>query len=117
MQILSATDAISPALARTKLILYSPFRKGRPWKLAVTGYISLCSALFLPLPLIYLCFFPMIRSAVGDRVAWLVVAGILVTTAVFLVVFYLASRLQFSFFDIVLNRGEDTVRGHGGGRG
>ena len=52
MPILSALDAISPAFARTKLVLFSPFRKGRTWKLAATAYLATAGAVFLPFPLI-----------------------------------------------------------------
>ena len=54
MRILSATEAVSPAVERTKLVLFTPFRVGRSWKLAMTGYLGYASVLYLPVPLIWL---------------------------------------------------------------
>jgi hypothetical protein len=58
MQILSALDAVSPAIARTKLVLYTPFRAGRTWKLSASAYLSFAGTLFFPFPFIYLIFIP-----------------------------------------------------------
>jgi len=106
MQILSALDAVSPAIARTKLVLFTPFRKGRTWKLCATSYLALIGTIFLPFPLIYLFFVPALKARVGTGLAAIAVIAILVLTAFFLWLFHLCSRLQFAFFDIVLNRGE-----------
>ena len=106
MPILSALDAISPAFARTKLVLFTPFRKGRTWKLAATAYLATIGAVFLPFPLIYLAFVPAARKAGGSAAAWAVIIGILLLTALYVWIFHLCSRIRFAFFDIVLNRGE-----------
>ena len=112
MQILSALDAISPAFARTKLVLFTPFRKGRTWKLAATGYLVLLGTVFVPYFLIGLFFIPMARQAGSSAAVTILVSLCLTATAVYLVVFYLCSRLRFVFFDIVLNRG-DYIAKHG----
>jgi hypothetical protein len=106
MRILSALDAISPAFGRTKLVLFSPFRKGRTWKLSATAYLAAAGAAFFPFPLICLGFLPMARSSGGSVRAEEVIAGVLLFTALYIWIFYLCSRIQFAFFDIVLNRGE-----------
>lgn len=106
MQIFSATDAIAPAFARTRLILFSPFRPGRTWKLATTAYFGTFSAVFLPLPLLYLFFLPMLRAALGNGIALLATGGIVLFLFLFFFVFYLCTRLQFCLFDVTLNRGE-----------
>jgi len=106
MQILSALDAISPAFSRTKLILFSPFRKGRSWKLAVTAYLSVVGTMFIPYFLIGLFFIPMARDAGGSTAVAILVGVSLGATLIYLVLFYLCSRLGFAFFDIALNRGE-----------
>ena len=106
MRILSATDAISPAIARTKLVLFTPFRKGRTWKLGATAYLSFYGTIFLPFPLIYLFFLHAIKAHASAAVAVAALCGILAFTALCLWIFHLCSRLQFAFFDIVLNRGE-----------
>jgi hypothetical protein len=106
MPILSALDAISPAFARTRLILFSPFRKGRTWKLAATAYFSMFGTLFLPYFLIGLFFIPMAHQAAGASAVAILVSACLGATILYLVIFYLCSRLRFAFFDIVLNRGE-----------
>lgn len=106
MPILSALDAISPAFARTKLVLFSPFRIGRTWKLAATAYLSIAGLVFLPMPLIYFFLPPALISTFGAVGGVLIALGALLLTILFLWIFHLCSRLQFAFFDIVLNRGE-----------
>jgi hypothetical protein len=105
MQILSALDAISPSFARTKLVLFTPFRAGRTWKLSATAYLATASTIFLPFPFIYLAFIPMMRQAGVPHVIAILVSFAVVMTLVYLVFFYLFSRLRFAFFDIVLHRG------------
>lgn len=106
MQILSALDAISPSFARTKLILFSPFRYGRTWKLCATAYLGMASSMFLPLPLLVFFFLPKIRQAGGAGVEGFAIGASLVVTLVLLGLFYLFTRIRFASFDIVLNRGE-----------
>ena len=105
MRPLTATESINPALARTKLILFTPFRKGRTWKLCATAYVSRFGTIFLPFPFIYLVFLPFAERA-GRLVVIALVAAVLVVTAISVAVFYLGSRLQFAYFDMVVNRGE-----------
>jgi hypothetical protein len=106
MRILSATECISPAIERTKLILFSPFRKGRTWKLCATSYVCVMGTLCLPFPLVYLAFVPYVRKALGTGVAVAVASGVLLFSALFVWLFYLCSRLQFAWFDMLVNRGE-----------
>ena len=108
MPILSALDSISPAFARTKLVLFSPFRVGRTWKLAATAYLGMASTVFVPFACIYLLFIPVLRSKMnvpGNVVSYLV-AFVVVFTLVSLVFFYLFTRLRFVSFDITLNHGQ-----------
>jgi hypothetical protein len=106
MQILSALDAVSPSFSRTKLVLFSPFRKGRTWKLCATAYLGMAGSLFFPFPLLVFFFLPKIREAGGATVEWIAITAAIVVTLVILVFFYLFTRLRFASFDIVLNRGE-----------
>ena len=106
MRILSATECISPAIERTKLVLFSPFRKGRTWKLCATSYVCIMGTMFLPFPLVYLAFVPYAYKAGGKVAAVAVAIGVLLFTALFLWLFYLCSRLQFAWFDMLANRGE-----------
>lgn len=104
MRRLSALDALSPAFTRTQLILFTPFRVGRSWKLAATGYLAMAGVLFLPFPLVFLAFvgvLPLEHKYVG-----LLAAAVLAFTGVFAFLFHLCSRLNFTFFDLVLNHGE-----------
>jgi hypothetical protein len=106
MRPLSATECISPAIARTKFVLFTPFRKGRTWKLSATAYLGRYGTMFFPFPIIYLFFLPaVIRTGSKGLVVALCVA-VFVLTAIFVFIFHLCSRLQFAYFDIVLNRGE-----------
>ena len=106
MQILSALDAISPAFARTRLVLFTPFRKGRTWKLATTAYLTMMSTVFVPYFLIGLFFIGTAKQAGGSFAVTFLVSACLIATLVYLLIFYLCSQLRFAFFDIVLNRGE-----------
>jgi hypothetical protein len=104
MRVLSATEAISPALDRTKSVLFQPFRKGRSWKLAATAYLSAMGILFLPVPLALL-FLPWLPPADGmNRLhfALLFVGAIAISTAIMSALFYIGARLEFVLFDIVL---------------
>jgi len=92
-------------MERTKLILFAPFRTGRTWKLAATAYLCRIGTMFFPFPLIYLGFLPAIRSK-GALAMIGLCAGILIGTAVWAWLFHLCSRLQFAYFDIMVNRGE-----------
>jgi len=105
MQILSALDAISPAFSRTKLILFSPFRKGRTWKLAATAYLTMVSTIFVPYFLVGLFFIGSAKQGGGSPAVTFLVSFCLGATLVYLLIFYLCSRLRFAFFDIVLNGG------------
>lgn len=105
MRPLSASDALSPAFDRTRLVLFSPFRPGRSWKLAATGYLTFGGILFLPVPLCYLAPLGFIRPLGHGLVVAIVTAAILLTL-LFTYLFHLCSRLGFAFFDIVLNRRE-----------
>ena len=98
---LSAADCISPAISRTKLILFSPFMKGRTWKLSATGYLATAGNLFLPFFLVYLIFLPAAERA-GRGFAIALVTACIVATVVFLFLFVLFSRLQFAFFEVLM---------------
>ncbi|MEO6923639.1 MAG: hypothetical protein ABI142_07425 [Bryocella sp.] len=102
MRVLSAAEAISPAISRTKLVLFTPFRFGRTWKLAVTSYLGMASMFFMPFPLIYFLYLPAMHRH------WLQVAysvALVLATGIFCVLFFLMTRLEFAFFDILINRG------------
>ena len=100
MRTLSATEAISPAFSRTKAILFQPFQWGRSWKLAVTAYLTMMGAFFLPTPLIFLII-PTPAHRPASLAALTGVFG-LVFSAVMFVFFYIGARLEFVLFDIVL---------------
>jgi hypothetical protein len=105
MRTLSATECISPAIERTKLVLFTPFRKGRSWKLSATAYLALCGQMFAPFPLLYLIYLPQVRRF-GTWAVYALAGGVVATTVLYLVVFYLCSRIRFAWFDILVNRGE-----------
>jgi len=100
---ISAADCISPAFSRTKLILFSPFMKGRTWKLCATGYLATAGDFFLPIPMVYLLFLPAVLP-LGRTAAIVLATACTVISAILLFLFVLCSRLQFPFFEVVLNR-------------
>lgn len=105
MRPLSAFDALSPAFDRTRLVLFTPFRPGRTWKLAASGYLSFAGILFVPWPAAYLAFLPFLPP-LGTVFLASILTLVLLGAALFIFLFHLCSRLGFAFFDIVLNRGE-----------
>lgn len=105
MRPLSATECITPTIDRTKLILFSPFRKGRSWKLCATSYVCRFGSIYLPFPLLYLAFIPAFRE--GGMSLLLVLAVLVIFgLALYTWIFHLCSRLQFAYFDMVANCGE-----------
>jgi hypothetical protein len=106
MRPLSSTECISPAIERTKLILFTPFRKGRTWKLCATAYLAAASSVFMPFPFFYLAFLPMAREHGGTAIVVVILAIVAFVTLVYVLFFYLFTRLKFTWFDILVNRGE-----------
>jgi len=106
MRLLSAAEAITPSIERTKAVLFQPFRKGRTWKLSATAYLGRASTIFLPFPLFYLFFLPAVHRTGGTALAAALVIGLLLLTAIGVWLFHLCTRISFAFFDIVLYRGE-----------
>jgi hypothetical protein len=102
MRVLSASEAVSPAIDRTKAVLFKPFRFGRSWKLAATAYLSVMGLLFIPTPLSILLT-PARGGGAFGAFSWLFasVFAILFSLVMFLF-FYLGSRLQFVLFAFVL---------------
>lgn len=101
MRPLSAAEAISPAIERTKAVVFQPFKLGRSWKLAATAYLSVLGAFFIPTPL-----FSFFSAASQPRTS---IAGLLLSIGfgtVFSIVmfgfFYVGTRMEFVLFDIVL---------------
>lgn len=100
MQPLSPTQAISPALTRTRAVLFQPFRLGRSWKLALCAYLALCGSLFFPFPLFILAVSR--PPGAGAFFAYALWIGSILGTAVMLAFYYLGSRMQFVLLDFVL---------------
>ena len=104
MRILSASEAVSPAIARAKLILFKPFRLGRSWKFSATAYISTTGTFFFPFPLLFLFAIPSALHYEPKWLIWAIVPVVALLLALTLFLFVLCSRLQFPFMDIVMNR-------------
>jgi len=100
MRPLSPTEAINPAIARTRAVLFQPFRLGRSWKLAFCAYLALCGSVFNPFPLFYLAIPTPAGS--GATFRYLLWIGSIGGTALMLAVYYLGSRMQFVLFDYTL---------------
>jgi hypothetical protein len=103
MRVLSASEAISPAIERTKSTLFQPFQKGRSWKIAATAYLTMMGNIFLPT---HLAFLTLPRQGGFNGLSFLFIVlifGVLATVLLF-VFFYIGARLQFVLFDMVLTR-------------
>lgn len=104
MRILSATEAVSPAIARTKLILFKPFRLGRSWKFSATAYVSTMGTTYMPFPLLGLFFIPFVLHEEQKWLPWAIAGGVALVLALCTIIFMLCSRLQFPFMDVIMNR-------------
>ncbi len=100
MRPLSPTEAINPAISRTRAVLFQPFRLGRSWKLAFFAYLALCGSAFYPFAFVYFGFLRV--PGTTTSLIYLVWAGVLAATAIQLLLFYLGSRIQFVLLDYVL---------------
>jgi hypothetical protein len=116
MNSLSATQAISPAIERTKQFLFRPFRLGRFLKLTLVALLTeggMASCNFNnhfpsgtngvpghPIPPIHIPHMPWSAAAVVIAVVAVVA---LIVIPVVILISYLVIRLRFSFFDCVLH--------------
>ena len=105
MRPLSASEAINPAIIRTKVILFHPFRKGRSWKLAAVAYLSAMGLAFVPYPFIIFAV-PYPFNQENTHLHLVLGAVCLLLSAIMLLFFYLGSRLQFVLFDIAAQKSE-----------
>ena len=105
MRVLSASEAIDPAIGRTRAVLFQPFKKGRSWKLAATAYLAVMGNIFLPTHLTILGM-PRQPGATGAGLLIFSLIFGLVVTLVMLAIFYIGARLQFARFDIVVNKAQ-----------
>jgi hypothetical protein len=97
MRVLSASEAIAPAINRTKTVLFQPFKIGRSWKLAATAYLSAMGAFFIPTPFFFF------GSGVHRTLPLLFSFGFgIIFSGISFVFFYVGARLEFILFDIVL---------------
>jgi hypothetical protein len=104
MRILSATEAVSPAIARTKLVLFKPFRLGRSWKFCAAAYVSAMGSFFFPFPLFALFMVPAVYREGPKWLVWTIVPAIALLLALVTFIFVLCSRIQFPVMDVVMNR-------------
>jgi hypothetical protein len=101
MRSLSAAEAIAPAIERTRIVLFQPFKLGRSWKLAATAYLAALGAFFLPTPVF--SFFSKASNPHASLSGLLLSLGFgTVFTTISLLFFYLGARMEFVLFDIVL---------------
>lgn len=103
MQPLNAIEAIAPAFARVHEMLFHPFRLGRSWKLAASGYVGFLGSIFVPLPLFFL---PLMRGAEAadfrTGIAFLFAA----LCIVYFAMFFFAAGLSLVDFDVIVTRGQ-----------
>jgi hypothetical protein len=101
MRALSASEAISPAIDRTKSVLFQPFQKGTSWKLAATAYLAVMGNIFFPSHLAVFGM-PHQSGAAGAGFFFIALLVGVVFTIVYLLLFYVGARLQFVRFEFVL---------------
>jgi hypothetical protein len=107
MRVLSATDAISPAWTHTRSLLLGP----RSWRLvlkiglvAVFAHFGGCNGNYSSPGPTSPAHIPAITQAVAAAVIATVLFAVLLLLLIGLAFFYLGSRLQLVFFDLVLRR-------------
>lgn len=97
-QRLSAVGAIAPAFARANEILFHPFRLGRSWKLAGSGYLAFVGSTFIPFPLF---FAPIVRGGRAGHEMLL-----LAMTVLYFALFCFGVGLGLVQFDLVVTQGQ-----------
>jgi hypothetical protein len=101
MRPLSASEAIRPAIHRTKAVLFKPFEWGRSGKLAIIANLSVFGAFFLPTP--FYSFFATASQPHPKPAALFFSLRLgIISSIVMLGLFYLGARMEFVLFDIVL---------------
>jgi len=98
MKILSATEAINPAFARVRQVLFKPFRFGRTWKLAATCYLAIMGdpnrvGMTFMMAFAFIFFLP------GSVKAWMFIVSLLLCAISFFF-FWIGSHLEFAVFDM-----------------
>jgi hypothetical protein len=121
---LSAAQAISPAIERTKYFLFKPFRLGRFLKLTLVALLTeggMASCNFSknipsgngggsshPIPPFHMPHLPQTHEAWMPILIGIVVFAVLIAIPLILLISYLLIRLRFSYFDCVL-RMQDRI--------
>jgi hypothetical protein len=116
MRNLSAADAISPAIQRTREFLFSPFRWGTYLKLSLVAIVTeglgsnLRSSSHGGQPSGH---GPMITSPLSLHPEWIaaIIAAVLVSMVFFAVVFYVVTRLRFAYFHCLVTKSRDIGPG------
>jgi len=110
MKRLTPSEAIGPALNRTREILFQPFHFGRSWKLAASTYVAIMGTAYMPFCTVGLiCFMLWRPNAYGPIKPWaalLAIVGALAFDALSFWIFTLASRMQLVSFDIAVERAQ-----------
>ena len=108
MRAISAADAVSPAIQRTREFLFRPFTWGTYLKLSLVAMVTegfgsnfQSSEHTRPSPL----HGPAIQSLSDIPPIWIaaVVAGVLVAMVIAVVVFYVVTRLRFAYFHCLIH--------------
>ncbi len=109
MRAISAADAISPAIQRTREFLFSPFRWGTFLKLGLVAIITEGVGSNFRSSSSHggssTQHGPMMQSPFTLHPEWIavIVAAVLVAIVVSIVVFYLVTRLRFAFFHCLIH--------------
>jgi hypothetical protein len=100
MQPLHPLDAISPAFARTRQTILTPFKAGRAWKLCACSYLAFAGSIFIPFPLVLL----LLPRGLGASAYPILAFAILLQFAVYLGIFYCGNRMAFVEFELLVTR-------------
>jgi len=110
MQILSATEAVSAAIQRTREVLFGPFRWRQSWKLAAVAALACLAILYVPSIPNQAAFrnlppdAPQAARVVMSIMQSFMTVFILGMDILAIILFYLGSRLQLVMFDVVCMR-------------
>ena len=118
MRVLSAADAISPAVQRTKEFLFRPFKWGTYLKLCIVAVITEGISANSRLGEhggggahgAHTAHGPMMTSIPPAMIAG-IIAAVLAAIVIGLVIFYLVTRLRFAFFDCLVNKTKEIRPG------
>lgn len=109
MRVLSATEAVAPAIQRTKEFIFQNFHWKRSWKLAAVGLLSCFGTMYVPnLPINRpMALPPGAPASAHAFLVTMIVFGALMSVVMSVVtfgLFYVGARMEFVLFEAIVTQ-------------